>query len=187
MKILLVHNYYQQTGGEDQSFADEARLLESHGHQVLRFTLHNNSIEKIGRLRLAARTLWNSKAYRQLRDLMRAEQPDVMHCTNVFPLVSPSAYYAARAARVPVVQSLRNYRLICANSLLLRNEKACEKCVRRTIPWPAVWHRCYRGQLGATATVAAMLMTHRALGTWQRMVDLYVTTSEFARKKYILG
>ena len=47
LKILFCHNYYQQPGGEDQSFAAEASLLESHGHQVLRFTRHNDAIARM--------------------------------------------------------------------------------------------------------------------------------------------
>lgn len=187
MKILLVHNYYQQTGGEDQSFEDEALLLETHGHTVLRFTLHNKSIGGMPTSRLAVRTIWNGQVYRQLRDLMRRERPQVMHCTNIFPLISPAAYYAARAEGVPVVQSLRNYRLICANSLLLRDGKTCEKCVKRAVPWPAMIHRCYRGHFRATTVIATMLGLHRALGTWRKAVDLFVTPSEFARQKHIAG
>jgi len=33
MRILLVHNHYQQPGGEDQVFAAEGKLLESFGHE----------------------------------------------------------------------------------------------------------------------------------------------------------
>ncbi len=49
MKVLLCHNYYQQAGGEDQVFTDEAQLLESHGHDVIRYTVHNDSIEQMSR------------------------------------------------------------------------------------------------------------------------------------------
>ena len=35
MKILLAHNYYQQPGGEDVSFAAEVAMLTSNGHSVI--------------------------------------------------------------------------------------------------------------------------------------------------------
>jgi glycosyltransferase involved in cell wall biosynthesis len=187
MKILLCHNHFQQPGGEDQSFEDEARLLEARGNQVLRFTLHNDAIHQMNRLRLAARTMWHGDVYRRLRHLMRAERPQVMHCTNTFPLISPAAYYAARAENVPVVQSLRNYRPLCANGFLLRDGRVCEDCVGRCAPWPGVLHRCYRADASATAIVTLMIGAHRALGTWQSAVDLYFTPSEFARRKFIAG
>ena len=95
MKVLIAHNYYQQPGGEDQVFADEGQLLESRGHQVLRYTLHNDSITGAGKLSLAAATIWNRKTHKELGDLVAREQPEVVHFHNTFPQISPAAYYAA--------------------------------------------------------------------------------------------
>ena len=111
--------------------------------------------------------------------------PAVMHCITAFPLLSPAVYYAARAEGVPVVQSLRNYRLLCPNGLFLRDGRVCEDCLGQWVPWPAVLHGCYRGDRAATAVVAAMTAGHRMLRTWTRAVDLYFTPSEFARRKFI--
>ncbi|MGD0901127.1 MAG: glycosyltransferase [Thermoguttaceae bacterium] len=187
MRILLCHNYYQQPGGEDQSFAAEAGMLESRGHEVLRYTLHNDAIGQMGRLAVAARTLWNRQSYRRLRDLIRAHRPAVMHCTNTFPLISPSAYSAARAEGVPVVQSIRNYRLFCANAYFLRDARVCEDCLGKLLAWPAVLHRCYRGSRAATAVVVAMQAGHRLARTWSRCVDRYFAPTEFARQKCVAG
>ncbi len=44
MKILLMHNFHQQPGGENQAFANESALLEANGHEVGRFTVYNKSI-----------------------------------------------------------------------------------------------------------------------------------------------
>ncbi|MBI3466080.1 MAG: glycosyltransferase [Planctomycetes bacterium] len=187
MKALLCHNFYQQPGGEDQVFADEARLLESRGHQVLRYTLHNDDIDRMGRLGVARRTFWNGGAYAALRTLIARERPDVMHCTNTFPLISPAAYYAARAEGVPVVQSQHNYRFLCPNSLLLRDGRVCEDCVGKWTPWPAVVHGCYRESRAASAVVAGMLTVHRMLRTYRRTVSTYIALAEFSRRKLIEG
>ena len=50
VKVVLVHIYYQQPGGEDQVFAAEGALLEAHGHRVDCYTVHNDAVEKLGRL-----------------------------------------------------------------------------------------------------------------------------------------
>jgi len=42
--VLLIHNHYLHSGGEDQVFAAEARLLEGHGHGVGRFTVSNGPL-----------------------------------------------------------------------------------------------------------------------------------------------
>lgn len=187
LRVLLCHNYYQQAGGEDESFADEARMLEVRGHRVAIYTRDNASIETGGRLRVAAETIWSRRTLRDVRELIARERPDVLHCTNTFPLISPSVYTAAREAGVAVVQALRNYRLMCPKALLYREGAICESCVGRTVAWPAVLHGCYRGSRAASAVVAGMLATHRARGTWDRDVDLYYAPSEFTRSKFVEG
>ncbi|MFB3132930.1 MAG: glycosyltransferase [Rhodothermales bacterium] len=186
MVVLMVHNFYQQPGGEDQSFAAEAGLLEAYGHTVCRYTLHNDAIQQMSALRVARATIWNTTAYRELRALIRRVQADVVHFQNTFPLVSPAGYYAAQAEGVPVVQSLRNYRLMCPNGLFFRDGRPCELCLGR-LPWPGVRHACYRNSRPATAAVATMLTVHRALGTWSKHVDAYVALTAFARQKFIEG
>jgi glycosyltransferase involved in cell wall biosynthesis len=150
MKVLVVHNFYQQPGGEEQIFNTEATLLQSHGHEVLRYTLSNDQIRKTNPLVLAKRTLWNSTVYQELRTLARQEKPDIAHFHNTFPLISPAAYYALREAGVPIVQTLHNYRLLCPNALFFRNGKVCEDCLGKPLPLPGIIHGCYRGSRGAS-------------------------------------
>ncbi len=187
MRVMACHNYYQQAGGEDQSFAAEADLLESHGHDVHRYTVHNDAIDQMGRLEIARKTIYNRDSYRAIQKLLRSYRPDILHCTNIFPLISPAIYYAAKAEKVPVVQSLRNFRLLCPSACLLRDGRVCEDCLAKTIKWPAVRHKCYRKSRAGSFVVAAMLATHRLLGTWTRTVDRYFAMTEFARQKFIQG
>jgi glycosyltransferase involved in cell wall biosynthesis len=188
MKLLLCHNHYQQAGGEDEVFAAESALLESFGHEVVRYAVHNDRIREMGRARLATDTLWNRESHHQVRRLIRRERPDVVHFYNTFPLLSPSVYYAARAEGCPVVQSLHNYRLLCPNSLFYRAGRICEDCLGKFVPWKGVLHKCYRDDRAASAVVATMLVGHRLLGTWKRTVDIYVAgMTEFAREKFRAG
>jgi glycosyltransferase involved in cell wall biosynthesis len=187
MNVLVAHNYYQQSGGEDQVFVDEANLLESHGHQVHRYTLHNDQIETTSPLELLGKTIWNWEVYRELRSRIRQHQIQIVHFHNTFPLISPAAYYAAKAEGAGVVQTFHNYRLLCPNALFLRDGKVCEDCLGQPIPWQGVQHNCYRGSKSASAAVVTMLTTHRLLGTWNQQVDAYIALTEFARDKFIQG
>jgi len=187
MKILLCHNFYQQTGGEDRSFADERRMLLAHGHQVVEYTRHNDEVDAIGPGALAAQTIWSRRTYREIRELIRRQRPDVVHCTNTFPLISPAVYDAARAEGTPIVQALRNYRLLCPAAVLMREGRVCQACMGARVPWPAVRHGCYRNSRAASAVTAGMLTWHRLRRTWQRSVDVYFTLTEFARQKFIEG
>jgi glycosyltransferase involved in cell wall biosynthesis len=185
LKIVVAHNFYQQAGGEDQVFADEIALLESHGHTVIRHTVHNNDVNHLTRLTLAGRTIWNRSAHRDLFDLVRREKADIAHFHNTFPLMSPAVYSAARNAGAAVVKTLHNYRLICPTATCYRDGHVCEDCVGRTVPWPAIVHRCYRNDRGASAVAAAMLAVHHLRGTYRNDVDRYIALTEFARAKFI--
>ncbi len=187
MKILQCHNFYQQPGGEDQVFHDEAHLLRSYGHEIIQFTRHNDVLRDMPAWQAAVRTVWNRETVRELRSTIRKERPAIVHFTNTFPLISPAAYYAARKEGVKVVQSLHNYRLLCPNAQFLRDGRVCESCLLKAVPWPAVRYSCYRNDRRSTAVVAGMLTVHRAMGTWRRAVDLYLALTEFGRRKFIEG
>lgn len=187
MRILAVHNYYQQPGGEEQIFNTEATLLQSYGHEVIRYTLSNDDIKEMNSLTLAKNTLWNNQVYQELRSLVRQEKPDVAHFHNTFPLISPAAYYALKEEGVPVVQTLHNYRLLCPNALFFRDGKVCQDCLGQAIPVPGIVHGCYRGSRSASAMVAATVSFHSMLGTWSKAVDVFIAYSQFAMQKFIEG
>ena len=93
MKIALVHNTYQQTGGEDRVFEQEHRMLEAEGHRVIGFTRSNSAAAAysgVRRLNLAAATVWSSRARGEFRNLLAREKPDVVHVHNTFMMISPS-------------------------------------------------------------------------------------------------
>ena len=185
MRVLVVHNYYQYRGGEGQAFSDECDLLASRGHPLLRYTHHNDEINEMRALDVGRKTLWNGTAKRELRDLLNYHQPDVIHFHNTFPLISPAAYHAVQNGEVPVVQTLHNYRIMCPGGAFFRDGAACEDCSGKRIAWPGIKRACYRNSRPATIASAAMSYGHRALGTWEKYVDLFIAPSEFTRKKYI--
>ncbi len=187
MNILVAHNYYKEPGGEDESTAAEVAMLKAHGHNVVQYSLDNDAIDAMNPLEAASRTIWNRAAFRDLRELFRRHRPQIVHFHNTFPLISPAAYYAARAENVPVVQTLHNFRLLCGNALLFRNGEVCEDCIGKSITWPGIVHKCYRDSFAATNAVTAMLGVHRAMGTWRRAVDVYIALTEFARQKLVEG
>jgi glycosyltransferase involved in cell wall biosynthesis len=187
MNILAAHNFYKQPGGEDQCVAAEVAMLKSHGHEVTQYFLRNESIDAMSRLQVGSRTIWSGPAFRELRQLFRTHRPQIAHFHNTFPLISPAAYYAARAENVRVVQTLHNFRLCCANALLFRDGDVCEDCLGKSIPWPAIVHKCYHDSRAASATIATMLTAHRVLGTWRKLIDVYIALTEFGRRKLIEG
>jgi glycosyltransferase involved in cell wall biosynthesis len=182
MKILLLHNRYQQAGGEDAVVAAERRLLADAGHDVVLLEPSNDSIRGLGRTVAAGLgAIYSLSARRRVARAIAEVAPDVVHVHNHFPLLSPSVFDACRDAGVPVVQTLHNYRSVCPNALLFRDGHTCHDCVDRLTAWPAVWHGCYRNSRVASVAVAAMTTLHRHRGTLGQ-VDATIALSEFQRR-----
>jgi len=186
MKILVVHNAYQHRGGEDTVVESEIAMLQSHGHEVETWFRSNDDVAGMSSLSLARSTLWSDRTQHELADRVRRFRPDVIHAHNTFPLISPSLYWAAAHAGVPVVQTLHNFRLMCLNALFLREGRVCEDCMGR-LPWRGVARACYRGSHAASAALAGMLTLHRGLGTYRSKVARYIALNEFCRGKFIEG
>jgi len=185
MRVLIVHNRYRLPGGEDRSVSEEVELLTVHGHQVALLAADNTGLGAAGAVLAGLMSVWNPAAYRRARQLIRRFRPEVASVHNVIPQLSPSVYYAARAERVPIVQTLHNFRLLCPAATMMRNGTVCESCFGRTLAWPGIVHACYRGSRLATASVASTSAVHTVLGTWQRRIDLYIALTEFARHRFV--
>lgn len=187
MQVLSIHNSYQIRGGEDESREAEQRLLREMGHSVEVYEENNDRLSSLNAIQLACKTVWSKEAYKTVKQLLARQPHDIVHVQNFFPLISPSVYYAAKSMGVPVVQTLRNYRLLCPNAMFFREGRVCEACIGKALPLPGVLHGCYRESQTASGAVATMLTVHRLMQTWMQKVDLYIALTEFARQKFIQG
>ncbi len=183
MRILLVHNRYRSgaPSGENRVVDQEGEALEALGHEVIRF---GRSSDEIGQWPMAkkaslpARTVWSRETHRDLKSVLRERRPEVVHVHNTFPLLSAAVLYACRDAGVPVVATIHNYRLACANGAFFRDGAVCHDCAGR-LPVPALRHGCYRESRAATAPVALAMGLHR--NAWKSLVSAYVFISASQR------
>jgi len=188
MRILIVHNKYQQAGGEDAVVKSEHALLKDFGEDVHIYERSNeeiscyNGIEKLSFFRDLG---WSNSSYNDMRSLLQKLRPDAVHFHNIFFILSPSVYWACKAEGIPVVQSLHNFRLLCSNALLFREKKVCEECIEKKTLWRGALHGCYKDSRLLTALVICMLRKHWKKKAWVNMVDQYITATEFTRQKYI--
>jgi glycosyltransferase involved in cell wall biosynthesis len=183
MRILLVHNRYRSAApsGENRVVDQEGEALAALGHQVMRFGRSSDEIDRWSvakKASLPVRTIWSRETGRDLKALLLEHRPEVVHVHNTFPLLSAAVLYACRDARVPVVVTLHNYRLACANGAFFRDGSVCHDCAN-TLPVPAVLHGCYRGSRPATAPVALAMSLHRS--AWRSLVSAYIFISASQR------
>jgi glycosyltransferase involved in cell wall biosynthesis len=188
LRILYVHTkYLQSAGGEDTTVQAESELMRSKKHEVLVHFFDNGKIAKepLGKLKAGIYAIYNRSAAAEIRKVIEVFKPDVVHVHNFFFAASPSVLREVKKLRIPLVVTIQNYRLICANALLLRNNKVCELCVSHDFPWYGVKYKCYHGSAIQSASIGAMAAIHKWIGTWEKVVDRYITPSFFSRNKLI--
>ncbi len=184
--ILIVHNRYRIPGGEDIVAKKEASLLKEHGHKVVLYTRDNSEIDRYGKgkkILLPFETIFSLKTYHEIRRIIRKEQVDIVHVHNTLLLISMSVYYAAVAEKVPVVQTMHNFRLLCPAGTFFHDGHVCEKCVYGGMGC-AIRHKCYRKSRLQTILVAAMLSFHRRTGILGKVY--FICLTEFNRGKLLL-
>ncbi|MBK9180788.1 MAG: glycosyltransferase [Acidimicrobiales bacterium] len=179
--MLVVHNRYRSAlpSGENRVVDDEIALLGEAGVDVDAYLRESDEIDGFGlaaRAELALRPIWSREDAGALARRIAVRRPDVVHLHNPYPLISPAAVWVASRAGVPVVQTVHNYRHVCAAGTFFRDGAVCRDCAGRPVPWPAVAHGCYRGSRPQSAVMAAALTLHRP--TWRR-VQRFVAVSPY--------
>ncbi|GAB3032316.1 glycosyltransferase family 4 protein [Spirosoma pulveris] len=189
MRVLLIHNYYQQRGGEDVIFEQEVDLLRENGISVETLIFTNDQFDgtMLGNTRSAIQSFFNRQSAKRLDLAIRQFSPDVVHIHNLFYTASAAVIWAAKKRNIPVVMTLHNYRLVCINGLLMREGKIpCEQCLTKLVALPGVRNACFRNSKAQSAHLSAITLLHKLTGLWQR-VDRFVVVTDFARQKIHLS
>jgi len=189
MRLLLVHNRYRSAtpGGEDRVFEQEASLLRDAGHEVVTYIRSNDEMNEgrvVDKTRVLLGMQRSGRTVRDLTALIERSRPEVAHFHNTFPLISLSGHDVCRRTRIPVVQTVHNFRMVCPIGVHFRDGAACEEC-RPGSPWAAVRHRCYRASSSASLAVAAMTARNHFFGANKSWVDRYVVLGEFAKSRLL--
>ena len=182
MKILLVNYRYFISGGPEKYMFNIKKMLEDNGHEVVLYTRSNSEIDRFSffqKLMLPFRAIFNRKTYRDIKKIIREQHIDIVHVHNTLTLISPSVYYAALKCKVPVVQTIHNFRLICPAATLYRDGHICEECLNHGLHC-AVKHKCYRNSRLQTRISVAILKRHRRRGIYKKIN--YICLTEFNKK-----
>src|SRR3954451_13007374 len=173
--ILVLHNRYRVSGGEERVVADLAWLARERLGLEVRILERDSA--NLGRLRAAAGVLGGGLVPGRVAAAVAETGASVVHAHNLWPAFGPRALEAARAAGARVVLHLHNYRLVCAVGTCFNSRgEDCTRCRGRDTA-PGVRLNC-RGT-GAEAAVYGA-----ALALWQRRMtanaDRIVVPSRFA-------
>ena len=174
MKIIQIHNKYRHHGGEDIVVKNEYELLKTQGEDVEQLFFDNTDI--------GLKTMFfNNDSYRQTAQKIDAFLPDIVHVHNIFYKASPSVLKAAKDNKVPVVMTLHNYRLLCANGLFLRDDKICLDCKDLTFPYHGIGHGCFQNSKIKSTALVGFIGGAKLIGIWKKYVDRFIVLTPFIK------
>ena len=183
--ILMVHNQYKNRGGEDTVFENEIKLLIENNNNVLKYTRDNNEIDKMNLLKkilLPFTNIFSIKAYKEIKKIIKTNNIDIVHVHNYNNLISPSVFYACKKSKVPVVQTVHNYRMLCPNGLFFRDNHICEDCPKKGLKY-SIKNRCYHNSIIQSFFVALSLKIHRLTKIYKYVNFIFLT--EFNKNKFV--
>jgi glycosyltransferase involved in cell wall biosynthesis len=181
MRVLFIHNRYQQKGGEDTVFEQELELL-SQTEEVQALTFQNYSGWR-GALQFLM-SIWNVSSAAKIKKAIRQFQPRVIHVHNWHYAVGPLVVRTAKKSKIPIVLTVQNFRLLCPSATLLFKGKLFTDSIHASFPWKAVRNKVYRNSFLQTLWLAFFIRFHRKIGTW-KMVDKYILQTDIAKDVFL--
>jgi glycosyltransferase involved in cell wall biosynthesis len=197
MKVLICNKFYRPFGGPETVVHDTTRLLEADGHEVIPFSMshpdnwpspwseyflpeidYHASPGSFAMIREATNIIYSREAKRRISALLERAKPDIVHAHNIYHQLSPSIFRPIKQRGIPVALSLHDYKLACPNVLFYVDGEVCERCSGGRF-YNAITHKCVFGSAAKSTVCAVEMYLHRALRTYQKSVDVFISPSQF--------
>lgn len=184
MKVLMLYNEFRSAfGGEDKVVSEMISIFQDHGVEVILETRSSKNLTFTKKTEAFFGGVYNPKSYSEIKKLLIAERPDVVHVHNLYPFFSPSVLAACRKAQVPVVMTLHNFALTCPHWSHFREGKVCEECTSGNTAW-CVINNC-QGNILESIGYAIRTDMARRFGWFRKNVSVFLALSEFAKKRLV--
>ncbi len=174
MKVLQIHNKYKKHGGEDVVLENEFQLLRERGVDTKQIIFTNVEVDPF-------KLFYNKNSYHKVKTELDNFKPDIIHIHNIFYNASPSVFKAAKEAKIPVIMTLHNFRLLCTGALFLRDNKLCTKCKNKIFPLPGVIHKCFKNSYSKSLVLSAFIGYNKLINTWDTYVDKFIVLTPFIK------
>jgi glycosyltransferase involved in cell wall biosynthesis len=181
MRILIIHTFYQDPGGEDTVFQQESSLL-AQGHEVQTLTFQNKkgwrgALQTIG-------SFWNICAAQRVKKIIRTFKPDIVHVHNTHYAAGPIIVRTIAKLGIPQVMTLHNFRLLCPSATLYHHNHLFLDSLQEEFPWTAIRQKAFNNSTVKTFLLALNYWFHRKIGTWAK-VNRYINLSSFAKNIFV--
>jgi glycosyltransferase involved in cell wall biosynthesis len=200
MNVLFCNKFFYPKGGAEVSMFETARVLEKNGHGTAFFSMHHrlnktspfsryfvSNVDYEGgsyfeRIKAAGRIFYSLEARRRVGELLEDNKIDLVHLNNIYHQLSPSILYEFKKRRLPMVMSLRDYKLVCPSYNMLARGEICESC-RGGRFYNAILKRCHRGSLVSSTLLSLETTFHQQILRVYDGVDIFMATSRFQKEK----
>jgi glycosyltransferase involved in cell wall biosynthesis len=201
LKILFANKFFFLNGGSEVVMFDEMELMRAHSLDVIEFSMQDSrnfpskydsyfvsqkdyrSTSRSNQVKSALAFIHSREAVREITRLIRDEEPDVLHCHNIYHQLTPSIINAASRQKLPVVLTLHDFKPVCPIYSQLWNGALCTKCSDGRFE-ALLMQRCADGSIARSALLWAEARYHAAARSYQR-VDMFVAPSRFMRDNVV--
>lgn len=200
MKILLANKYFFHKGGAEISFFETAKLLENKGYKVIFFSMRhsqnysseyekyfvsNVDYDKKGfryEMAISLKLLYSFEAKRKIEELIEREKPDMAHLNNIYHQISPSILHSLRKFRIPMIMTLRDYKMVCASYSMLNNGSVCDVCKDGRY-YNCFFRGCVKNSRAKSLLNTIEMYLHHKILHLYDLVDFFISPSRFLKSK----
>ena len=183
MKILLIHSFYREKGGEDNMVLGKLALLKDANFEVELLAFQNPS-QSLSAIVVLFFALFNVASFLKTIKTIRTFQPDIVHLHNWHFAASPSVIIAAHLFKIPIILTAHNFRLLCPSAILFYKGNLFLESLKEKFPWTAVKIGTYRNSSLQTFWLAFTVYLHKKLKTWQK-VSKFIVFSDFMKDIFV--
>jgi len=186
MRILLIHNRYQYYGGEETYVESLKKLLGKNGHKVYLYTKDSKNIKTLGdKIKAGLGLFWNFRTAKELTEIIKEFKPNIAHFNNIYPLIGATAFKICHNSKIPIIQTIHNYRFMCPKGILFRKGKICERCINKRFFSPAILYGCYHQSYIASLFFTLAFFYHKYILKTFNYINLYIFPSKFTQSYYL--
>jgi len=141
-KVLLIHNFYKNYGGEDSVVEDETLFLKKYVELDTLFFQNTGSIIKDS-FNVVSTNRTNLISLKKLKNKIQEFRPDIVYIHNLWFSASIGLLDYLEKVDIPVVLKIHNLKLFCANGLNYRDGHTCNECSIKNKD-SAITYSCYK-------------------------------------------
>ena len=203
MKILMVNKFLYPKGGAETYTLKLGQELEKRGNEVQYFGMYDekNTVgnklnlytqnmdfhtNKLKKITYPFKIIYSFDAKRKMKKIISDFKPDIIHLNNINFQLTPSIIDIAYKMKVPIVQTVHDYQMVCPNHFLYnwKEKKICEKCIKGS-KWNCTKYNCIHNSKAKSILGSIEGIIYSKILKSYSKVNLYICPSKFLEEELL--